>query len=143
MRTIDLTYDVDAPAEKVFAELTDLDGLKRWRTMESVRLEPDGTVAVGTYIHSVVKAPGKTMRFVNEVTTLDHQTLAYEDRYVEGTFPIESGWQIEAKGQGSRVHWTTRYEGRGGLRLLGPLLGVMIRKGQQKDLASFARLVQQ
>jgi uncharacterized protein YndB with AHSA1/START domain len=142
MRTIRLTYDVQAPPQRVFAELTDLGGLMRWRTMEGLRLEPEGPVTVGTRIHSVVKGPGGSMRFANEVTKLDPRDLVYEDRWLDGTFPIESAWRIEAAGQGSRVHWATRYENRGGLRLLGPLLGVMIRRGQLKDLATFARLVQ-
>ncbi len=138
MRTIQFEYELAAPPDRVFAALTDLRRLKEWRTLESVRLEPDGPAGVGSRIHTTVKGPGQTMRFVNEVTELDPVRRRYDDRWLEGTFVIESGWQIEPSGDGSRIRWTTRYAPRGMLRLLGPLLGRTIRQGQEKDLATFA-----
>jgi carbon monoxide dehydrogenase subunit G len=138
MQTIQFDYEVAAQPDRVFAALTDLRQVGDWRTLESVRLEPDGPTRIGSRIYTTVKGPGQTMRFVNEVTQLDPVTRRYDDRWLEGTFPIESGWQIEATATGTRIRWTTRYQPRGILRLLGPLLGRMIRQGQQKDLARFA-----
>ena len=138
MRTVQFNYDVAAPPDRVFAALTDLQHLRDWRTLESVRLEPVGPAQVGTRIYTTVKGPGQTMRFVNEVTALDPVERRYDDRWLEGTFVIESGWQVMPNGTGTRIRWTTRYEPRGLLRLLGPLLGRTIRQGQLKDLAKFA-----
>jgi len=114
MRTISADYDIASPPDRVFAALTDLQHVKNWRTLESVRLEPDGPAHVGTRIHTTVKGPGQAMRFVNEVTELDPVRRRYDDR------------------------WTTRYEPRGIFRLFGPLLGRIIRQGQEKDMAVFA-----
>jgi uncharacterized protein YndB with AHSA1/START domain len=138
MRTIQFAYDVDSPPDSVFAALTDLRRLKEWRTLESVRLEPDEPARAGSRFHTTVKGPGQTMRFVNEVTELDPMRRRYDDRWLEGTFVIESGWQIESSGEGSRIRWTTRYAPRGVMRLFGPLLGRIIRRGQEKDLATFS-----
>lgn len=138
MRTIRFDYDIASPPDRVFAALTDLQNLKSWRTLESVRLEPEGPARVGSFIHTTVKGPGQTMRFVNEVTELDPVRRRYDDRWLDGTFMIESGWEIEPNGEGTRVRWTTRYEPRGIFRLFGPLLVRIIRKGQVKDMAAFA-----
>ncbi|HET7474561.1 MAG TPA: SRPBCC family protein [Dermatophilaceae bacterium] len=114
MRTVQFTFDIAAPPDRVFDELTDLGRLTRWRTLESIRLEPDGPARVGTVLHSTVRGAGR-MQFVNEVTALDRGAHTYDDRSVSGTFPIESGWRVEAVPGGSRVHWTTRYQGRGSM----------------------------
>jgi hypothetical protein len=139
MRTIEVIYHVPAPPD-VFERLTDFAQLTRWRSLESLRLEPDGPLQVGTRIYTTVKGPSQTMQFVNEVTLLDRERRAYDDRSLEGTFPIESAWRVEPDGDGARIYWTTRYEGRGAMRFLSPLLGLMIRRGQRHDLEKFAGL---
>jgi hypothetical protein len=48
------------------------------------------------------------MRFVNDVTEFDPARRRYDDRWLEGTFVIESGWQIEPSGDGPRIRWTSR-----------------------------------
>jgi len=78
------------------------------------------------------------MHFVNEVTELDPVARRYEDRWLEGTFLIESDWELELNGKGTRVRWTTIYQPRGIFRLFGRLLGRTIRQGQEKDMKTFA-----
>ena len=141
LKAIELSYSVEAPADVVFARLTDFSQLTRWRSLASLRLEPDGPLQVGTRINTTVKGPGQTMRFVNEVTVLDPEQRVYNDRSIEGTFLIESGWRVDPDDAGARIHWTTRYEPRGVMRMLTPVLGTMIRRGQLKDLKKFASLV--
>jgi hypothetical protein len=77
------------------------------------------------------------------VTVVDPERRLYDDRAVDGTFLIESGWRVEPRGEGSRIVWNTRYQARGVFRLMGPLLGMMIRSGQLKDLAKFKALVEE
>ena len=141
LKAIELSYYVDAPADAVLARLTDFSQLTGWRSLESLRLEPDGPLQVGKCIDTTVKGPGQTIRFVNEVTVLDPDRRVYDDRSIEGTFLIESGWRVDPDDAGARIHWTTRYEPRGLMRMLSPVLGTMIRRGQLKDLKKFATLV--
>jgi uncharacterized protein YndB with AHSA1/START domain len=143
VRSIELAYDVDAPPDEVFSRLTDFDALTTWRTLESIRREPEGQLQVGTRLYSLVKGPGGLMRFTNEVTSVDPQQRVYADRWLDGTFPIESAWRIEPKdGQGARIHWTTHYEPGGRMRLISPLLGTLIRRGQLQDLKKFSALLE-
>jgi len=135
---ISFFFDIASPPDRVFAALTDFEHLKDWRTLESVRVDPKGPARVGTRIHTTVKGPGQTMHFVNEVTELDPVARRYEDRWLEGTFLIESDWELELNGKGTRVRWTTIYQPRGIFRLIGPLLGRTIRQGQEKDMKTFA-----
>jgi hypothetical protein len=141
VRTIEFDHRIDAPPDDVFRALTDFSRLTQWRRLESLRLEPEGPLRIGTRLYKTVKGPGQRMRFVNEVTVLDLQRREYDDRWIEGTFPIESGWRVEQDGNGARFRWTTRFAGRGPMRLLSPLLGSIIRRGQKRDLRTFAALL--
>jgi uncharacterized protein YndB with AHSA1/START domain len=95
MQTIDIAYDVARPPDEVFAYLVGFSRLRDWRTLASLRLEPDGPLQVGTRISTSVKGPGKPMHFTNEVTVLDAVKRVYDDRAVDGTFLIESGWSVQ------------------------------------------------
>src|SRR6266545_1427983 len=127
MQQIEITYDVERPPAQVFAFLTDFSQLRRWRTLESMRVEPDGPIRVGSRLYTTVKGPVGPMRFTNEVTVLDATSRVYDDRAIDGTFLIESGWRVEPRaaggaGGGSRILWNTRFALRGPMVLLTPLL---------------------
>ena len=141
MKVIQFSYPVSAPADRVFACLVDFGQLARWRSLQSLRVEPEGSLRPGARLYTTVKGPGGTMRFVNEVTVVDAQRREYDDRSVDGTFPIESGWRVDEDGSGSRIRWITRYEARGPLRLLGPILSRMIMRGQLSDLKKFQAML--
>jgi uncharacterized protein YndB with AHSA1/START domain len=142
MHTIDISSEIARPPDAVFAFLTDFPQLRRWRTLESLRVEPAGPVRVGSRLYTTVKGPGGPMHFTNEVTVLDAARRVYDDRALDGTFLIESGWRVEPRGGGSRLHWTTRFAPRGPLVLLTPLLRWLIRRGQLADLKTLKALLE-
>lgn len=142
MKVIQFTYPV-SPADRAFACLVDFGRLTRWRSLESLRVEPEGSLRPGTRLYTTVKGTGGTMRFVNEVTVVDSHRREYDDRSVDGTFPIESGWRVDEDGAGSCIRWITRYEARGPLRLLGPFLARMIMRGQRSDLKKFEAMLRE
>ena len=74
------------------------------------------------------------MHFTNEVVELDPTRHVYRDRGVDGTFLIQSSWQVEANEAGSRLKWVTEFETRGLMKLLTPILRGAIRQGQLQDL---------
>jgi len=139
MRGIDIAYDVAANPDTVFAFLTDFERLRDWRTLESLRTEPTGPLRIGTRLWTTVRGPGGLMAFTNEVTDLDPARRFYRDRFLEGTFPIQSSWSIEEVNGGARIHWHTEYAGRGLLRLIAPFLGQAIRRGQLQDLKTLGK----
>jgi hypothetical protein len=141
MRCIDIAYDVAADPDVVFAFLTDFSRLREWRSLESMRTEPDGPLCIGSRLWSTVRGPGRPMAFTNEVTDLDPARRFYRDRFLDGTFPIQSSWRVEAADGGARIHWHTEYAGRGFLRPLAPFLGRAIRQGQMQDLAKLGQLL--
>src|SRR5687768_11172351 len=95
MNTIQIDYDIERSPEDVFAFLTDFNQLMRWRTMEDFRLEPEGTARVGTRLRSRVKGIGQPMVFTNEIVELNPIRRVYRDRCLDGTFLIQSAWQVE------------------------------------------------
>jgi hypothetical protein len=142
MQRIEITYDVERPPAQVFAFLTDFSQLRRWRTLESLRVEPEGPLRVGSRLFTTVRGPGKPMRFTNEVTVLDPLKREYDDRALEGTFLIESGWIVEPRDGGSHIHWNTRFQARGPLAVLTPVLRGVIRKGQLTDLGTLKNILE-
>lgn len=79
------------------------------------------------------------MEFTNEIVEIGPERRVYDDRFLDGTFPIQSGWQVEPRDGGSRIHWATEFEGRGLMRLLTSVLRRVIRQGQVQDLGKLQR----
>ncbi len=140
MNTIQIQYDIDRSPADVFAYLTDFSQLRQWRTMEDLRLDPEGTARVGTRLLSKVKGIGQPMEFTNEIVELDPTRRVFRDRCLDGTFLIQSNWQVEPHNGGSRLKWITEFEARGLMKLLTPILRRAIRQGQLEDLAKLKQL---
>jgi hypothetical protein len=66
------------------------------------------------------------------LTVLDPEQRIYDDRSIDGTFLIESGWRVDPHDAAARINWTTRYKPRGLMRLLAPVLGTIIRRGPDR-----------
>jgi hypothetical protein len=66
------------------------------------------------------------------LAVLDPEQRIYDDRSIDGTFLIESGWRVDPHDAAARINWTTRYEPRGLMRLLAPVLGTIIRRGPDR-----------
>ena len=134
MNTIEIQYDIARKPEDAFAFLTDFSQLRTWRTMEDLRVEPAGPIRVGSKLFSRVRGPGQSMQFTNEVVELDPAQHVFRDRCLEGTFLIQSSWQVEPNNGGSRLKWVTEFKARGFMKLLTPILRRAIRQGQLQDL---------
>ena len=108
MNTIEIQYDIARRPDEVFQFLTDFAQLRRWRTMEDLRVEPVGPIQIGSRLFTKVSGPGgQPMQFTNEVVQLDPTRCVYRDHCLDGTFLIQSGWQVEANNGGSRLKWVT------------------------------------
>lgn len=142
MQRIDIDYDVSRTPDEVFAYLTDFTQLARWRSLDELRVEPDGPLQPGSMLFTRVKGLGRPMTFTNEVVLVDPQHRTYDDRATGGTFLIESGWTVEPHNSGSRIHWSTRFAPRGPMKMLTPVLRSAIRRGQLADLDKLRNILE-
>ena len=142
MITIEIQYNIARKPNEVFAFLTDFSQLRKWRTLEDLRVEPNGPIRVDSKLFTKVKGIGQSMQFTNEVVELDPVQHVYRDRCLDGTFLIQSGWRVEANEAGSRLHWITEFETRGLMKLLTPVLRRAIRQGQVNDLRKLKQILE-
>jgi uncharacterized protein YndB with AHSA1/START domain len=142
MNTIEIEYDIARNPQDVFAFLTDFSQLRTWRTLEDFHVEPAGSIRVGSKLFTKVKGPGQLMQFTNEVVELDSARYVYRDRCLEGTFLIQSGWQVEQRNRSSLLRWITEFETRGFMKLLTPILRRAIRQGQLQDLMKLKQILE-
>jgi len=77
MRRLYLDFDFNRSAGQVFNRLTDFRRLTEWRTLETMHVEPDSDVTVGTKLFSTVKGPMGMMHFENEITEMDRRANRY------------------------------------------------------------------
>jgi hypothetical protein len=144
MNIIEIQYDIARRPDEVFQFLTDFAQLRRWRTMEDLRVEPVGPIQIGSRLFTKVSGPGdQPMQFTNEVVQLDPTRRVYRDHCLDGTFLIQSGWQVEANNGWSRLKWVTEFETRGFMKLLTPVLRRAIRQGQLQDLMKLRQILEQ
>ena len=139
---IEIQFNIARQPKDVFAFLTDFSQLRPWRTLEAFRVEPSGPIEVGSKLFTKVRGPGQTMQFTNEVVELDPTRHVYRDRCLDGTFLIQSGWQVEANNGGAGLKWVTEFETRGLMKLLTPVLRRAIRQGQLQDLMKLKQILE-
>jgi uncharacterized protein YndB with AHSA1/START domain len=142
MHRIEIDYQIAQSPDVVFAFLTDFNQLTRWRTLEECRLEPAGAARVGTRLLTKVRGLGRPMQFTNEIVELDSDQRVFRDRALDGTFLIQSSWQVSPHDTGSRLRWVTEFEARGLMAVLTPILRRAIRQGQLQDLAKVKALLE-
>jgi carbon monoxide dehydrogenase subunit G len=142
VNTIEIQYDIARKPDDVFAFLTDFSQLTKWRTLEDFRVEPNDPIHLGSRLFSKVSGIGRPMQFTNEVVELDPTRRVYRDRCLDGTFLIQSGWQVEANNGGSRLKWATEFAAPGLMKLLTPVLRRAIRQGQLQDLMKLKQILE-
>lgn len=143
MNTIEIHYAFDRSPDDVFRVLTDFNQHREWRSQDEVRLEPPGQLRVGTRLMTRVTGLGAFMRFTNEVVEFDPARRVFRDRWLDGTFLLQSHWRVEPHAGGARLTAITEFEGRGLVALLTPLLRRALRRGQLGNLAKLKRQLEQ
>jgi len=139
MNTIEIQYAFDRSPDEVFRVLTDFNQHKQWRTQDEIRLEPPGQARVGTRLLTKVTGIGAFMHFTNEVVA----RRVFRDRWLDGTFLLQSHWKVDPREGGARLTAITEFEGRGLVALLTPVLRRAIRRGQLGNLAKLKQQLEQ
>jgi hypothetical protein len=105
--------------------------------------DPPGGPEVGTKVHEVVKNSGREYVANTVVTSLDPGVSYHFEG--SGTIGGLSGGRAVASsvdGTGSVFTYEIELEPEGGMRLLRPVLGVMVRSGLKKDLQALRALLE-
>jgi hypothetical protein len=125
----------DAIADYAF----DLEWRKGLREMTP---DPPGQPTSGTKVHEVVRSSGRDYIADTVVTDLD-PGVSYRFAGTGTIGGVGGGRSVRADGTGKGAVFTYAIElqPKGGMRLLGPLLGSMVRSGLKKDLQKLKTLL--
>jgi carbon monoxide dehydrogenase subunit G len=137
------TFTVARPPEAVFDYMTDPENLAAWQTSKTYveQLTP-GPPGLGTRVRERTKPPGgKEFEQVVEFTEFD-RPHRFHAHIVEGRFPVDGTWTLEADGDGTRGRFVAEGELRGAMRLLQPLLVRNMGREFAKYHAQLARNVE-
>jgi len=115
-----------------------------WRKgLREMTPDPPGPPAPGTKVHEVVRSSGRDYVADTVVSDVD-PGVSY--RFAgSGTIGGVSGGRAvraDQAGSGAVFTYTIQLEPKGGMRLLGPLLGLVVRSGLKKDLQKLRALLE-
>jgi carbon monoxide dehydrogenase subunit G len=132
-----------SPAE-VWAAIADYSFDLQWRRgLTEMAPDPAGPPAPGTKVHEVVRSSGREYVADTVVTDLD-PGVSY--RFTgTGTIGGLAGGrtvQPDPDGNGAVFTYTIELEPQGGMRLLRPVLGSIVRSGLKKDLRQLKALLE-
>ena len=131
-----------SPAE-VWAAIADYSFDAEWRKgLREMTSDPPGPPEDGTKVHEVVRSSGRD--FIADTVVTDLQPgLSY--RFAgSGTIGGVGGGRTvrpDPQGTGAVFTYAIELEPEGGMRLLGPLLGAVVRSGLRKDLQKLKALL--
>jgi len=141
---VEESVQIDRPAPEVWNAIADYSFDREWRKgLTDMTPDPPGGPEVGTKVHEVVHNSGRDYVADTVVTSLD-PGVSY---HFEGSGTIGGlcgGRSVasSAEGAGSVFTYEIELEPEGGMRLLRPVLGVMVRSGLKKDLQTLRALLE-
>lgn len=104
--------------------------------------DPPGQPRIGTKVHEVVRSSGRDYVADTVVTDLD-PGAAYRFAGAGTIGGVAGGRSVHAAdGSGTVFTYTIDLTPTGGMRLLRPLLGPMVRSGLRKDLHKLKTLLE-
>jgi hypothetical protein len=116
----------------------------QWRNgLLEMTPDPPGSAALGTKVHEVVRSSGRDYVADTVVTEFD-PGVSYRFEGA-GTIGGVGGGRIvrpDAQGTGARFTYEIDLQPKGGMRLLRPILGSMVRAGLKKDLQKLKGLLE-
>ena len=141
-KRISESVSIDRPPADVWSAIADYSFDLEWRNnLTEMTPDPPGGPELGTKVHEVVRNMGRDYVTDGVVTELDPGT-SYRFGG-EGTIGgVAGGRSVRPDGNGAVFTYDIELTPKGGTRLLGPLLGPMVRPGLKKDLARLKELLE-
>lgn len=136
MAKVEANIVIDRSMEDVYSYVTDFDNMTEWRGdgLEVQRIT-DGPLRVGTRVRA--SGTGRRRRLALEVEVMEVEAVvrfAYKGK--GGPLSTFNTFTFESDAGGTKVTHTDEIEVRGILSLFEPLLGRLLRRQLEADLAS-------
>ena len=138
------SIEIARPADEVWEAVADYGFDRKWRKgLTEMTPDPPGGPAIGTKVHEVVHNSGRDYVADTAVTALD-PGVSYEFSGAGTIGGLSGGRSVRANGDGTGAVFTyeIRLQPAGGMRLLRPVLGRMVRSGLRKDLTTLRALLE-
>lgn len=137
MPKIKVSETIDCPVEEVWAYVTNTAAIPEWAaSTHKVELLGDGELDKGVRVRTEDRFLGRSIQQVSEVTEYDPPNRLGM-RSVEGPFETEVVYELEPKGDSTRISMKAEAEaGLGGVfgKLLDPVVTSAFRRESQSDL---------
>ena len=142
MATYEAAVEIDRPPDAIFSFLVEPDRLRRW-VSGFVQAEPltSGPPRVGSRSIDLVRDGGREMRFETEIVEYVPPHGLSVTIGMPGMRAV-SEYQLERRGLRTRVSHVQRVRYDGVLRVIGPLMGGMVRRKLRHDLLRLKAVVE-
>jgi carbon monoxide dehydrogenase subunit G len=130
------SIEIARPPDEVWDAIADYAFDREWRAgLTDMTPDPPGGPAIGTRVHEVVRNSGREYVADTVVTTVD-PGVSYEFSGNGSIGGLRGGRSVRASqdGSGSVFTYEIELKPQGGMRLLRPVLGPIVRSGLKKDL---------
>ncbi len=134
--------EIARPPEQVAAFAGDPARAPEWYVnIKSVEWETSPPVAVGSRIAFVAHFLGRRLAYTYEVRELVPGAKLVMST-AQGPFPMETTYTWEPAGSGTRMTLRNRGDPTGFSSVMAPLMGVMMRRANNADLAKLKRVLE-
>lgn len=141
---IEASVQINRSPTEVWDAIADYSFDLEWRDgLLEMTPDPPGPAAMGTKVHEVVRSSGREYVADTVVTELD-PGISYRFEGAGTIGGLAGGRTVRpgAQGTGAQFTYEIELQPRGGMRLLRPILGSMVRSGLKKDLQKLKGLLE-
>lgn len=141
---VDESVQIDKPQAAVWDAIADYAFDARWRKgLVEMTPDPPGPPAIGTKVHEVVRTSGREYVADTVVTALDPDvSYRFEGAGTIGGLSGGRAVRGDAPGTGAVFTYSVELQPQGGMRLLRPILGSIVRSGLKKDLQKLKAILE-
>jgi hypothetical protein len=138
------SIQIDKPPAEVWSAIADYSFDLKWRNgLTDMTPDPPGGPAPGTKVHEVVKTSGREYVADTVVSDVDPGvSYRFSGAGTIGGLAGARRVEPEPTGVGAVFTYEIELHPKGGMRLLRPILGPMVRSGLKKDLRTLKGLLE-
>ncbi len=139
---VEESVHIAKPPPDVWDAIADYAFDLEWRKgLSEMTPDPPGPPAKGTKVHEVVRNSGRDY-VADTVVTEVEPGVSYRFSGAGTIGGLSGGRAVRNDAAGARFTYTIELEPQGGMRLLRPVLGPMVRSGLKKDLQKLKTLLE-